>query len=264
MKKSITAIVPVFNEEKNIANVVRTLLKNNLINEIICVNDGSTDETLTVLKSFGNRIRLINFKRNKGKGYALAEGIKKAKGEIVSFFDADLTTLSNRHIKTLFKPILEGKSRAVLGYSSNGRIPNIFSSLTGERAYYRRDLVPYLKEMGKTRFGVEVFLNNLFSGKETKKVSLKGLRGLYKYEKRSSVNAFKEYIGEAVEIAQEIGRREGLLPEDYQAISQISKIANFKELKIKVKDITNKNIRQFFEKYVLKYVKVAQRWWEDF
>ncbi|HAJ33349.1 MAG TPA: hypothetical protein DCK79_08235 [Candidatus Atribacteria bacterium] len=115
--------------------------------------------------------------------------------------------------------------------------------------------------MAKTRFGVEIFLNNLFEEDETKKVPLKQLRGLYKHEKRNSVNAFREYLDEAVEIAQEIGRREGLLPEDYQAIARISKVANLKELQIRVKEITNKNVRRFLEKYILNQIKVVQHWW---
>jgi len=261
MKKTVSAIVPVFNEEKTVAGVVGVLLNNPLINEVICINDGSTDKSLKVLEDFKDKIQLINFSKNKGKSYALVEGIKKAKGEIITFFDADLTNLSDDYINTLLEPVLESKFRAVLGYPSSGWIPDPFSNLTGERAYYKKDLLPHLEEMAKTRFGVEIFLNNIFEGDKTKKVPLKQLRGLYKYEKRNPANAFKEYLGEAVEIAQEIGRREGLLPEDYQAIARISKVVNLKELKIRVKNIKNKNVKRFLEKYVLNYIKVIQRWW---
>jgi len=240
-QKFVSAIVPVFNEEKTVAKVVKTLVKSSLVNEVICINDGSKDKSPAILKKFGDKITLIDLKKNQGKGSALAEGIKKAKSEIIAFIDADLTTLSDNHIKTLLEPILDGKVRAVLGYPSNRRyMPNVFSNLTGERAYYKKDLAPHLAKMAKTRFGVEIFLNGLFEKDETKKVPLKQLKGLYKHEKRNSVNAFREYLNEAVEIAQEIGRREGLLPEDYQAITRISKVVNLKELKIRVKEITKK------------------------
>jgi len=49
-QKTISAIVPVYNEDKTVAKVVETLLNNPLINEVICVNDGSTDKSLTILK----------------------------------------------------------------------------------------------------------------------------------------------------------------------------------------------------------------------
>jgi glycosyltransferase involved in cell wall biosynthesis len=91
------------------------------------------------LKKFGDKITLIDLKKNQGKGFALAEGIKKAKSEIIAFIDADLTTLSDNHIKTLLEPILDGKVRAVLGYPSNRRyIPDVFSNLTGERGITKK------------------------------------------------------------------------------------------------------------------------------
>jgi len=117
--------------------------------------------------------------------------------------------------------------------------------------------------MKKTRFGAEIFLNNLFE-KETKKIPLKNLAGLLKYEKRNSSKAFKEYLNEAVEIAQEIGRREGLLPEDYQTIAKIAKVVNFKELKSKVEEIKNKKVKRYFKKYIIKYINLAKKKIKDF
>ncbi len=264
MKKFVSAIVPVFNEEKTVAGVIEVLLKNPLIDEVICINDGSTDKSLEILKKFGNSIKLINFEKNRGKSYALVEGIKKAKGEVITFIDADLTNLSDNHLKNLLGPVLEGKFKVVLGYPSNGWMQNVLSYLTGERVYYKNDLVPYLGEMAKTKFGVEIFLNNLFSKKKTKKIPLKNLKGLLKYEKRNSINAFREYVVEGVEIAQEIGRREGLLPRDYRIIGQMAKVTNLKELKNKIKEIANKDVRRFLEKYVLNYIKVVRGWWRNF
>ena len=89
----ISAIIPVFNEEKTVGEIIETLLTD-LVDEIICVNDGSSDESLNILKSFGTNIKLINLKRNYGKGFALAAGIKRAKGDFVAFFDSDLLNLS--------------------------------------------------------------------------------------------------------------------------------------------------------------------------
>jgi len=106
-QKSVSAIVPVFNEEKTVYGVVDALLKSNLINEVICINDSSTDKSLEILERFKDKIQLVNFEENKGKGYALTEGIKKAKNEILCFVDADLTNLSDSYIKTLLEPVLE-------------------------------------------------------------------------------------------------------------------------------------------------------------
>jgi cellulose synthase/poly-beta-1,6-N-acetylglucosamine synthase-like glycosyltransferase len=89
-RKTVSAIVPVFDEETTVKKVVEVLLANNQIDEVICVNDGSSDDSLAVLETFGDQITLIDLKQNQGKGYALAAGIRAARYEIVAFFDAKL------------------------------------------------------------------------------------------------------------------------------------------------------------------------------
>ena len=62
----VSAIVPVFNEEKAVGEVIATLLRSNQFAEIICINDGSSDNSRKILESYGKKIKLINFKNNKG------------------------------------------------------------------------------------------------------------------------------------------------------------------------------------------------------
>jgi glycosyltransferase involved in cell wall biosynthesis len=253
-RKTVSAIVPVFDEETTVKKVVEVLLANHRIDEVICVNDGSSDDSLVMLETFGDQITLIDLKQNQGKGYALAAGIRAARYEIVAFFDADLANLSDRHIETLVVPILDGRACAVLGYPAKDSIrPNVFSDLTGERAYYRCDLLPLLAEMETKRFGVEVFLNETFSERTPLKVPLTNLRGLYKYEKHPPAKAIREYMGEVTEIAQELGRREGLLPEDRQIIVELKDVMDFDTLKIQITKIRNVSIRHYLEEYVLRY-----------
>jgi len=205
-RKSVSAIVPVFNEEKTISKVINTLLKNNLIDEVICINDGSTDKSMEILNQYKGKIEVIDLKKNYGKGFALSVGIKQAKGEIVAFIDADLTNLSDDHIRELLTPILDNETRGVVGYPSSVRwsLVNPISNFSGERAYYRKDLISHIEEMAETRFGIEVFLNNLFNKNEIKKVPLRKLKGLFKYEKRGLSNTLTEYHGELSEIIREV------------------------------------------------------------
>ena len=255
-RKTVSAIVPMYDEETTVGGVVNALLNSNLIDEVICVNDGSTDHSLAILRTFEGRITLIDLEQNRGKGYALAVGIREAKGEIVAFFDADLVNLSDRYIETLLMPILDGSTRAVLGYPTKDSVlPTVFADLTGERAYYRQDLLPFLARMETSRFGVEVLLNDAFCEHQPVKVPLVGLRGLYKYEKHSPTKAFREYLGAAIEIAQEIGRIDGLLPEDRQIIAGLADATNFEELRSRVRKIRNVPIRHLLEKYVLNYFR---------
>ena len=89
----LSIIVPVFNEEKNIEILIEKLLKldfsgTNFSKEIIVVNDGSDDRSREIIEKF-DKIQVIN-QENSGKGRAVQNGIKLAKGEYVLIQDGDL------------------------------------------------------------------------------------------------------------------------------------------------------------------------------
>ncbi len=94
----VSVIIPAFNEERTITNVVRSALsldypENRL--EVIVVNDGSTDNTEGVVRKMRNsRIKILRQKR-KGKGAALNFGLARAKGEFVACLDADSYVAKN-------------------------------------------------------------------------------------------------------------------------------------------------------------------------
>ena len=86
MSKSI--IIPVYNEEGNIGNLIEKInpfLEKD--DELIVVNDGSTDTTEKEIKT--KNCELISLKQNKGKGFAMRAGIDKAKGDIIVFMGGD-------------------------------------------------------------------------------------------------------------------------------------------------------------------------------
>lgn len=91
--KMINIIVPVYNEEKNVAQlhqeIIKALSSLTFSFEIIFINDGSTDNTLTELKKL-SPVKIINFRKNFGQTAALDAGIKNALGEIVITIDGDL------------------------------------------------------------------------------------------------------------------------------------------------------------------------------
>ncbi len=93
----LSVIVPCFNEEENVEKCVtqldETLRSANISHEILLVNDGSTDGTLGRARSLSKDnpwIRIVDLGDNFGKATALKEGVKRARGEILAFFDADL------------------------------------------------------------------------------------------------------------------------------------------------------------------------------
>ncbi len=120
--KKISILIPVYNEEKTIKEILNRVLKvtQNWQTEIIVINDGSTDKTLKKLKGFSDKIILINLEKNRGKGFALREGFKKAGGKIIIIQDADLE-YNPKDYQKLLTPILEGKTKIV--YGSRSLIP---------------------------------------------------------------------------------------------------------------------------------------------
>ncbi|OGH23696.1 MAG: hypothetical protein A2958_02935 [Candidatus Levybacteria bacterium RIFCSPLOWO2_01_FULL_38_13] len=87
-KPQVSAIVPVFNEGGRVGKVIDTLLKSDLIDEVICINDGSSDGSLKILKGFGNKIKLINFKKIKVKVQRSQRELKKQEEIFYSFVTA--------------------------------------------------------------------------------------------------------------------------------------------------------------------------------
>ena len=97
MKKLITVIIPAYNEEESLPNIIKRLEKlgqtvKKYDFEFLFVNDGSKDKTLTVLQDYAakdNRISYINLSRNFGKEIGVAAGLDYAQGDAVVIMDAD-------------------------------------------------------------------------------------------------------------------------------------------------------------------------------
>ncbi|MEX0887914.1 MAG: glycosyltransferase family 2 protein [Patescibacteria group bacterium] len=255
-KITVSAVVPVFEEEKTIAGVITALLSSPLLDEVIVVNDGSSDSSPEIIKSFEPRIKFINLRKNRGKGFALAKGIRKAQGEIVTFWDADNIGLGESHVRSLLEPILNGKADAVIGYRVNhGDFLSPFKELTGQRAYRRRDLIPHLNQIAHSRFGVEVYLNDVFRDRKTVRIGWKDLKSLQKYQKFDSQKAVQEYTKEGIEIAKTL-TKQGMkeLKEDWKNLQKISPTAGLGELERRAQAIRNPRLKQILNDYIFKYL----------
>ena len=89
----VSVIIPIYNTEKYLRKCLDSVCNQTLSDiEIICVNDCSTDNSLEILEEYAskdNRIKLIDFKENKGAAVARNAGIDEAKGEYIGFVDSD-------------------------------------------------------------------------------------------------------------------------------------------------------------------------------
>ncbi len=117
MTAPLSVIVPAFNEQATLGEVIRKLLDVPPVGEIIVVDDGSTDATYEIAAGFAkehDRVRVLRQSANRGKGTAVRAGVAATRGDIVLVLDAD-DEYDGREIPELIQPILDGAADAVYG-----------------------------------------------------------------------------------------------------------------------------------------------------
>jgi len=206
MNKKSTAIICAYNEEKTIREVV-SIVCDNFFDEVIVVNDGSTDKTDNILNKLREFyvFKYIKFDENNGKGFAMATGVENASSEIIVFVDADLSNLKEDHLFELAMPVVQNESDMILGQATETLIDysiNPFKSFTGERAVFKKDILPIVDKMKSSMFGVETLINLYYksNGKKVKYVMLDGLKHPTKFDKASILQASKEFLKEGNQI----------------------------------------------------------------
>ena len=113
--KRVSVVIPAYNEEKRLSEVLGRIP--DFVDEVIVVDDGSTDGTHEVAGVFAGkdpRIKAIKLEENCGKGCAMREGVRQAIGDIVVFMDADGQHKPEDIIK-LVEPIASGEADMVIG-----------------------------------------------------------------------------------------------------------------------------------------------------
>ena len=106
--KSVSIVIPAYNEEATVAKVVSVARKLSYVTEVIVVDDGSTDRTVEEAESAGATV--ISHIMNEGKGSAIKTGFKNSHGNIVAFIDADISNFTSEKIDKIIRPILEDQT----------------------------------------------------------------------------------------------------------------------------------------------------------
>ena len=106
--QKVSVIIPAYNEEDTVATVVEVVRKVSFVDEIIVVNDGSSDNTEAEAARAGARV--ITHESNMGKGEALFTGYREAECDVIAFIDADIHNLTSKKVEAMIMPILEGKT----------------------------------------------------------------------------------------------------------------------------------------------------------
>lgn len=116
MNPYISIIIPAYNEAGKIKDTLENVIGIKEINEVVVVDDGSSDDTAKIASSVkSDKIKVFKLEKNSGKGYALNYGLKIAmkNADIIGFLDGDLGSSSNE-VKKLIKPILNNEADVII------------------------------------------------------------------------------------------------------------------------------------------------------
>lgn len=204
---------------------MEVLVSSPLLDEVIVVDDGSTDRSLArateFQKTHTGKVAVVRHPRNMGKADALITGAKASGNPVIFFCDADLTGFTVEHIKELIEPFLAGEADLVTGVQEHlafwqnfrwgrrlGGAPRgeFMKALGGEKVLLKRDFLSLEGKIRSSDYGLEQIINDEFKrkGKRVKLVTMKcvghewkvtkwGLRGIWR-EVKALFTFGKQYV----------------------------------------------------------------------
>lgn len=188
----VAVIVPAHNEAARIGVVIDAVVGCAEADEVIVVDDGSSDETADIAASYG--VQVIRLRKNVGKGGAMAAGIAATDADILVFIDADLLGFKPEHLSALIKPMLSDPAldmtagRFIGGRLATNLSQKIMPSINSQRAI-RRELIDAVPDFTSSRFGVETIINDYIKKSKANvlQVTLDGVAQVMKEEKHGLV-----------------------------------------------------------------------------
>jgi glycosyltransferase involved in cell wall biosynthesis len=196
----VTAVIPAWNEARTIGAVVYAALDARLVNEVVVVDNASSDPTAAVAAAHGARVVT---EPTPGKGEAMRAGVAASPdAAVIVFLDADLVCLRPGHIDELVAAVTEGGADMACGLFDRGPLANriflrLLPVLTGQRAV-RRELFDELAGADLHGYRVEAALNSLVAHEDLVRVDrvMPGLWHRTKEEKLAS-----PVVGHATKLA---------------------------------------------------------------
>jgi glycosyltransferase involved in cell wall biosynthesis len=163
----LSVIIPVYNEANTILEIIRRVQKTGLANEIIIVDDGSTDGTRNLLAALETTpgIRILHHDRNRGKGAAVRTGIQSSSGKVLLIQDADLE-YDPREYPNLLRPLEEGIADVVYGsrFLGTSRRPIHYWNMVANKILTFITNILYNNILSDMETGYKVFRRRVVEG----------------------------------------------------------------------------------------------------
>jgi glycosyltransferase involved in cell wall biosynthesis len=225
--RGISCIVCAYNEADRIRNILDVIVGHPTLGEVIVVNDGSTDDTEALIRSYPT-IRVLTHTPNRGKTYALSRGIAAARYDHLMLLDADLSGITPADIDALAAPVMRGEAEVSISLRSNSLW--LYRQLgldfvSGERVAPKWLLKGAVEAMQRLpRWGGEVFMNEIFirQGCRIAVVRWRRVLNIRKYQK---VGAFRGAWAEAKMIADatRVLTPFGLITQNLKLLKQVNR-----------------------------------------
>jgi glycosyltransferase involved in cell wall biosynthesis len=199
----VDAIVPAYNEEQTVAEVVAPLVRSGVFRRVLLVDDGSEDNTVAAAAGAGAQV--LSMPQNVGKGAAMLAAVESCPGD-VAFFDADLVGLQPGHAQQLMYAYGKGYDM-VCAMRDYGRIGGVLQCvagpiITGERIV-RRWILELLPQTCWDGYSIETGINFVCDqwGGRTCLVTLEGVSIRTKMDKEGWLTGGRKHLAMYAQVA---------------------------------------------------------------